>query len=295
MELSPNKERYVINLDHAAALDGLLFFSLKNSLGSWVIPTTKNFIGGYQIKKIKCDDGATCSVFPVEDTDMLRDIFERYAGACSFSLIPLKSVGGIILGLVVQEKLNRKIFDVHIGTDIFPFVKVARNLDSELQQVASSAVAGPISIENVNNFLPIASVPLMSFFLCSEDILFLLDPVNSALRDFLKVGAGLLVPYAQNIKRRSSALLGSDFLGVVGEGGVAYGKAKYYFNPQVHRLELCTWPMMSDITLSIRDMKYLKTGSIDFHVMDSIEPNDIIGFVADEDEINPYDDPNVEL
>ena len=295
MDTSPNKERYRVLPQHEAALEGLLFFTLKNSKNTWVIPTTKNFIGEYQIKKIKCDDGATCSVFPLESTSMLRNIFLRYGESCSFSLIELQSVGGNILGLGVAEKLKRNIFPIHIGTDIYPFVRIARNLANELQEAAMTTLAQPISASTVRNLEPISAACALTFFLCTEDVSFLLHPDNADLRGRIAVNASLLAPYGRAIKRRTSALLGSDFLGVVGGGGISFDRAKFYFNPQIHRLELCTWPMMSDITLSIKDKRYLMTGSVDFQIMDSIEPNDIIGVVTNEEEPNPYDIPNVEV
>jgi hypothetical protein len=39
---------------------------------------------------------------------------------------------------------------------------------------------------------------------------------------------------------------------------------------------------------SIKGMQYLKTGSTDFQILNSIEPNDIFGLI-EESESNPYD------
>ncbi len=55
---SPNKDRYVVDPDFTDALLGMRVFALKNSKGSSVIPSTKNFVATHQIKKINCDDGA---------------------------------------------------------------------------------------------------------------------------------------------------------------------------------------------------------------------------------------------
>ena len=60
--ISPNKERFAITPKHCNSLKGLKLFSLKNSKGSSVIPSTKIFLDKFQIKKIKCDDGATTTV-----------------------------------------------------------------------------------------------------------------------------------------------------------------------------------------------------------------------------------------
>ena len=88
---------------------------------------------------------------------------------------------------------------------------------------------------------------------------------------------------SKNIARRNSALLGSDFLGR-SQGGLSYDRVKYYFDVTSHQLELCSWSMMAQITRSIVSMRYLKTGSIDFEVLDSIEPNDILGVMGEEDQ-----------
>jgi len=98
--ISPNKVRYIVNEHHKDTLKGLKLFSLKNSKGSYVIPSTKNFVDTYQIKKIKCDDGSTCTVLPIENVTMLLDLFVKYEGNCDFTITP---VAGETLALTITD------------------------------------------------------------------------------------------------------------------------------------------------------------------------------------------------
>ena len=59
----------------------------------------------------------------------------------------------------------------------------------------------------------------------------------------------------------------------------------------VHKLQDCSWEDISEIVPAIVSMRYLKTGSIDFEILDSIEHNDILGNIGEETS-NPYDDEN---
>ena len=90
-------------------------FSLKNSKGSSVIPSTKIFLDRFQIKKIKCDDGATTTVLPIQNVEMLSELFQIYSSNCNFSIMELCSVGGITLALVLSEKFSRPFFQFRLG------------------------------------------------------------------------------------------------------------------------------------------------------------------------------------
>lgn len=124
----------------------------------------------------------------------------------------------------------------------------------------------------------------MNFFLCSEDIQHILSRP-----DLLNVFSSrdLLQPYEQVIPRRNTALLGNDFLGAT-KCSITFDRVKFFIDPSTHSLEDCSWRMISLVAESIIGMRYFKTGSIDFQVLNSIEPNDILGFV-EESESNPYD------
>ena len=97
------------------------------------------------------------------------------------------------------------------------------------------------------------------------------------------------MPYQKTVLRRNSALLGQDFLGRDCVGSLHWGRIKLYMDTKVHNLQNCSWAVINMISMSIVNMKYLKKGSVDYEVLDSIEPNDIIG---KEDEIcqDLYDD-----
>jgi hypothetical protein len=290
--ISPNKERYLIESDYSDALAGLNFFALKNSRGSFVIPSTKNFVQSFQIKKMKCDDGATATILPIASLLMLSNLFQDYRHICRFVISEFRTVGGPTLGLTIFQANSKPIFEFRIGLDIFPFAKkVSKNLHSKFEAVATKSFATatpevPIDATNSADYEYYKKVSCLNFFLCSEDIDYLLDPQNSDLMILFKnnENAKRLKRYEQVVLRRNSALLGSDFLRESG-GGISFGKVKIYFNTDVHKLENCTWKMFSEIATSIFDMEYLTQGSVDFEVLDSIELNDIVGIeVQDEDE-----------
>ena len=305
---SPNKDRFPVTPKYYNSLKGLKFFSLKNSKGSSVIPSTKNFLDNFQIKKIKCDDEATTTVLPIQNVAMLNEIFQIYSSKCSFCIMELRSVGGITLALVLSERFSQPLFQfrigynnnnlkiyiiiIIIGLDIFPSsIKINKNLNPSFEAVNKEFPDSDIPIGSTNcyDYEYFSKTTSVNFFLCSEDIEYilnnanLLEAINFTHRCYVK-------QYSQYIPRRNSALLGSDFLGLPEHGGgISFSRVKLYFDSSVHKLQDCSWDDISEIVLAIVGMRYLKTGSIDFEILDSIEPNDILGFIGD-DSINPYDD-----
>lgn len=279
------KDRYVVDPDYFDALEGMRFFSLKNSKGSSVIPTTKNFIGNYQIKKIQCDDAASCTVFPIGSLGMLRKLFDQYKSRCLYSIAPLRSVVGTTLALVLKSCDGSPIFDIRLGLDIFP-ERIKRELDESFAKGSAlepSTSTAAIDCSNCETFPPFETFKILNLFLCSDDISFLLESNNA---DFFRAiqkssTSDLLVPYETRVLRRSSALLGKDFLGRDCSGSLHWDRVKFYMDTKVHKLQNCTWALMNEISESIMNKRYLKNGTVDFEVLDSIEPNDIIGKVDD--------------
>jgi len=315
-----------VNPAHKGALNGMKFFSMKNRKGSAVISSTKNFFDSYQIKKIKCDEGCTCTVLPIENIEMLLDLFKKYRDSCNFSIILLNSVGGQTLGLSISDKLSSPKFEFRIGLDIFPndgiytkclldlfdsaaLTPVSSGASTQLADSSSTTVSKDegcviaaksshtadddqevgdqqISSSNYFRYQCTRKCCAVNFFLCSEDITFLLSEENGSLMEILDLtNTGVRVRdfFASGtvLKRRNSALLGNDFLGR-SEGTISFGRVKFYMDLTVHKLEACTWNMMSEIVESIVQMQYLSSGSVDFEILDSIEPNDIFGVVGEE-------------
>jgi hypothetical protein len=294
--LSPNKDRYLIGTADTDVLAGLNFFSLKNSRGSFVIPSTKNFVANYQIKKIKCDDGSTVTILPIESLAMLSELLERYSKNCFFVINELRSIAGVTMGLTICEANLNEIFEFRIGLDVYPFVKKVRcdllpKFDAAaaeiVESVSTNNVDCPIDATNCSQYECYKKVSRINFFLCSEDMNFLIERLNDNKFTELLVNQQYIKPYPFNVERRNSALLGSDFLRESGVG-IIFGRVRFYFDIKRHKLENCTWASFTRIVELIIAKRYLKQGAVDFELLDSIEPNDILGMIGEEGEM--YDD-----
>jgi hypothetical protein len=267
---------------------GLKFFTLRNRLGSSVIPSTKNFFDTFQIRKVLCDDHATCTVLPIADTSMLTKLFSKY-DHCLFTLAELRTVAEVmLLVLRMQSVPNQpKMFEFRIGLDIYP---TSRSLEpaSTVPVVEAAAPEPTITSENCRRYQALTTSGSVNFFLCSEDVEFMLsNPIMVA--KLKRAGSDrLLSPYPYFVARRDSAMLGSDFLGP-GEGSVAYSSVTFHFDTGMHHLEACSWRLLAVAERRILSKKYLHPSSVDFAVLDSIEPNDILGVAGDE-EADPYDE-----
>ena len=55
--------------------EGLLFISKVNKVGRNFIPSTKNFFGGIQVRKVLCDTGCSTTLLPIEE-GRVRELFE---------------------------------------------------------------------------------------------------------------------------------------------------------------------------------------------------------------------------
>jgi hypothetical protein len=202
------------------------------------------------------------------------------------------------MGLTICEANLNEIFEFRIGLDVYPFVKknpydLLPNFDGSaetLKNISANNVDCPIDATNCMEYECCKKVSRINFFLCSEDMKFLLERLQHSEDNFTKllVNEELLKPYPCNVERRNSALLGSDFLRESGVG-ISFGRVKFYFDIKHHKLENCTWGSFTRIVESIVAKKYLKRGSIEFELLDTIEPNDILGLKIDEDE-EIYDD-----
>lgn len=155
--VSPNKSRYAPSAQLSPFLRGLKYFALKNTKGSFVIPSTKNFMDNYQIKKIECDDGATCTVLPIQDVAMLTRIFEKYRDSCVFSVQELRSVAGATKAMSISHMFYEPYFEFRLGLDVFPSIRrVARNWDGKKAFASSTELQEqqPIDDSSACNYEP---------------------------------------------------------------------------------------------------------------------------------------------
>lgn len=296
-QTSPNQPRFRVDDSQIELVSGLKLFSLQNSNGSYVIPSTKNFIDNFQIKKLKTDDGATCTVLPISNLEMLADMFGRYTvSPYIISVTQLRSVGGITLALTVSSG-NDPLLNLRIGLDVFPLINnLAVNLNAAFGDVSEGSGSTvcceeksdsePISSANCVNFTPTINAKNVNFFLCTEDINFILNdsrPEWIAWRSMLaRTGSlELLQNFSREIPRRNSGLLGNDFLEAISGAGIHVDCVRFFFDVLVHDLSKCSWRNLLEVVLLIKNRKYLSRDSVDFHVLDSIEPNDIVGLLED--------------
>ena len=290
---SPDRKRFVPEGFYKDALKGLMFFSLKNRNGSAIIPSTKNFLNGFHIPKIKCDDGATCTIMPIKNIAMLEELFILHKD-CIFKILPLRSVGGVTLSLNISGRLDKRTFDFRIGLDIYSRASVKPVACSLASEFLQSELDSPeldngqaIGLSNYHKYQPIKTAVSANFFLCTDDITHILARPDM-LAMFHSSDLEGLKPYDHPVPRRNTALLGNDFLGLY-HGMVGYKRVKFYFDTQVHKLEHSSWEAIEGAATDIVGMKYLKSSSTDFQLLDSIEVNDVLGFVPEEDG-NPDDD-----
>ena len=84
--------------------EGLLFISKINKVGRGFIPSTKNFFGGIQVRKVLCDTGCSTTLLPIEE-GRVRELFETYTAKSSIITIGGSSnVGGHSPVLHIERK-----------------------------------------------------------------------------------------------------------------------------------------------------------------------------------------------
>ena len=84
--------------------EGLLFISKVNKVGRNFIPSTKNFFGGIQVRKVLCDTGCSTTLLPIEE-GRVRELFETYTAKSSIITIGGSSnVGGHSPELHIERK-----------------------------------------------------------------------------------------------------------------------------------------------------------------------------------------------
>ena len=74
--------------------EGLLFISKINKVGRSFIPSTENFFGRIQVRKVLCDTGCSTTLLPIEE-GRVRELFETYTAKSTIITIGGSSnVGG---------------------------------------------------------------------------------------------------------------------------------------------------------------------------------------------------------
>ena len=276
--VSPNKARFQGEEKIANAMNGLNFFSMRNNHGSYVIPSTKNFIDGLQIKKCKVDQGATTSVLPIDNEEMLSAIFNMYPSeSYDYPIQDFRTFGGDILGLIIKPRPSAedaRHFDIFLGTDIYPS---AATIKTDLQkEFAIAASDNPITVDMIKMFKPIASTQRLDFFLCSADITSInKDPSKNGC--FLIADKQKLANYIRaDLLRRDNVLIGNNILGDSNLSSIKHGAVELFYDIMVNKLEVASWGMVADLYRSIEQSRYLGDEAADADDLNGIFPNDFI-------------------
>jgi|GEM_PF-6137969 len=98
-------------------LDGLYFISKVNHRNRSFIPSTKNYFGGIQIKKVLCDTGCSTILLPLEE-NQLHELFSNFSSPdFIISIGGSENNGGDtpVLKICHTKKIN---FDVKLCQDL---------------------------------------------------------------------------------------------------------------------------------------------------------------------------------
>jgi hypothetical protein len=284
IQMSPNKPRYTVSNVHRDALHGLKFFSLKNKSNSYIIPSTKNFLNDIQIKGLKVDQGATITLLPIASIDVLEKLFSDFPREqFIFAINELRTFGGPAYSLMIQPNASNETyrFQLYLGCDIYP-----SNTTANLIQQFDHA-ANPISSLTLPSFLPSFQMKFVHFYLSSEDIRYIVGH-ERMLAQFTSESSVAtlrsLAGAAGQLPHRSDGLIGKDVL--ENSPTVKYKRVELFFDPTVHRLNCLTWNLVSEISVSISSMKYLRD-NVDVDFLEHIQPSDII---FESDEFDPEND-----
>jgi hypothetical protein len=266
MESTPNKKRYSVTAGFQQGLQGLKFFSVRNSKGSYVVPSTKNFFDGYKVSKVKIDQGASISLIPVLQPQDLQVIFQRYPPSeyrMQITALPTFGGGALALSVVPGLAIPRRVFDVHLGADVYP----------NILKDTSYECPDPITPDYLCNFNPCYLAKRLNFFLCSDDV----DAIKSepGLKDrFFAGDCELLDNFTRrDVARRDNALIGNQSLHRTQCSSIKHNGVELFFDTELHELGSLSWGLVDNMTLDIHSRRYVFVDSTE--ELDSIEPNDI--------------------
>ena len=189
---------------HGITLNGLIFVSQRNKRNRSYIPSTNNFFGGVQVKKVLCDSGCSSILLPIED-GQLSSIFDLFPGdKFAYSIEGSNDVGGRSPVLIIQW-LSRELFKVEICKDIIGH-----------------------DCKNVE-------IKRLRFSLCSKDIKHIINTPEYSERFYERDDIKWLnddVTSNPERDRRTHALLGQSILSKV--SSVRYSSIEFFFDSDVY-------------------------------------------------------------
>jgi hypothetical protein len=225
--------------------EGLFFISIRNNHNKPFIPSTKNYFGGIQVRKVLCDGGCTSFLLPLEE-NQLEIVFNTFSSDSHFIEIKWsKNVGGKSPVLVITKQ-DGSSFPVKLCQDI------------------------------INNDATI-HVPFLRFHLCSEDVCTILDSLSFVNRlTSSRQGIQNLTDDsdAHNGRgRKSHALLGQSIMKQF--ASMRSSKIEFFVNRAIYQIS--SWEEIERQTILIRSLLKLPDDFEDW------EDDDNVGLDSGED------------
>jgi hypothetical protein len=231
-------------------LKGLAFISKINHKNRSFIPSTKNYFGGIQVKKVLTDTGYSTILMPLEEGQIV-DVFRQFSMEdFTISIGDSHNAGGqsSVLKIKYKDKVD---FEVKLCQDL----------------VGDCAV---IFIERLR------------FALCSSDVNRILNTPDLLARLSQQGVASLKKDAAEhpNRQRRTHALLGMSILKKL--SSVRYSTIEFFVDSKHY--EWKNWREMSDETEKLLEQIILPDCFDDWEDDDKLGCDDAEDFEYDEDE-----------
>jgi hypothetical protein len=231
-------------------LTGLIFISKMNHKNRCFIPSTKNYFGGIQVKKVLCDTGCSTILLPLEE-DQIFEIFHKFSkDAYSISTGESHNAGGRSSVLKIKFK----------GTPDFE-VKLCQDLVGNRRSM---------------------SIERLRFALCSADVTRILNTPELLERLSLQGAANLRQDAVDNPNRhrRTHALLGMSVLKKV--SSVRFSSIDFFVDPE--KYIWADWHAISHDTEMLLEQIKLPECFDDWEDDDNLGCDDAEDFEYDEDE-----------
>eukprot|EP01035_Chromulina_nebulosa_P022399 gene22399-29003_t len=197
-------------------MNGLYFISLRNKNNKPFIPSTKNYFGGIQVRKVLCDTGCNTFLLPLEEAQ-LRVVFETFPVESHFIQINSSTNVGGKSPVLNIAKTDGSPFEVSLCQDL----------------ISSKATI---------------LVKILRFHLCSVDVLEILN--STTYSSNLVSGRDLLVQDSKNHQgreRKSHALLGQSVIKNL--SSVRSSKIEFFVDRKLYNIE--SWKEIEKQTILI--------------------------------------------
>ena len=177
---------------------GVEFISLMNRRKRFFLPSSKNSFGGVRVRKVLCDSGCSSLLLPIENPDIMKEIFSKFDEGYTFSVSESANVSGHSVCLVIESQSPTDYFKVNLCEDIM----------------------------GASNIL----IKRLRFSLCSDDI----DTIKETyIERFRQLDRQRIFSGTGPLKRRTHALLGQDIM--FGFCLIKYRRVELYVNPKYYK------------------------------------------------------------